>query len=207
MGRYFLSYARADAPFALRLAEDLRAAGVDVWIDQIDIPPSRRWDRELEAALRASAGVIVILSPRSVASENVMDEVGFAIDQEKDVIPVLYQACEVPLRINRIQRIDFTGDYRVALERCASVLGVARATSQLPRDWDPEVLQRAERELTVYLGPIAPALVKRAAAESANADELYRSLASRLGDAGAREAFLKGAPSPNAPAASRFSAS
>lgn len=42
MKRYFLSYARADGQFALRLAEDLRAAGVDVWVDQFDNLPSQR---------------------------------------------------------------------------------------------------------------------------------------------------------------------
>jgi hypothetical protein len=46
MGRYFLSYARADGPFALRLAGDLRAAGVELWLDQLDILPSQRWDRD-----------------------------------------------------------------------------------------------------------------------------------------------------------------
>src|SRR5215213_8754711 len=122
MSRYFVSYARADAEFALRLAEDLRASGVDVWIDQVDIAPSQRWDRALEAALRVAAGVLVVLSPRSVASENVMDEVGFALDQGKDVIPVLYEPCDVPIRISRVQRIDFTGEYASAIDRLTFAL-------------------------------------------------------------------------------------
>src|ERR1044071_5518453 len=78
MARYFLSYARADAPFALRLADDLRASGVDLWIDQRDIAPSQRWDRAVEAALRDCAAVVAVLSPRAVASENVLDEIGCA---------------------------------------------------------------------------------------------------------------------------------
>ena len=110
MPRYFLSYARADAPFALRLADDLRASGVDLWIDQRDIAPSQRWDRAVEAALRDCVAVVVVLSPRSVASENVLDEIGFTIDSRKDVVPLLYEPCDVPMRISRMQRIDFTGD-------------------------------------------------------------------------------------------------
>ena len=33
----FFSYSREDAQFALRLAEDLKAAGANVWMDQLDI--------------------------------------------------------------------------------------------------------------------------------------------------------------------------
>ena len=50
----FVSYSRHDADFALRLGRDLRAAGVNLWIDQLDIPPGGRWDREVERALKAS---------------------------------------------------------------------------------------------------------------------------------------------------------
>jgi TIR domain/YARHG domain len=71
-GRTFVSYSRQDADFALRLGKDLRDAGVDLWIDQLDIPPGRPWDREVEDALKRCEVLIVILSADSVASENVM---------------------------------------------------------------------------------------------------------------------------------------
>ena len=32
-GQIFFSYSRADAAFALKLGEDLKKAGVDIWID------------------------------------------------------------------------------------------------------------------------------------------------------------------------------
>ena len=44
----FCSYSRADAAFALRLAEDLKAAGANVWMDQLDIEPGALWDRPVE---------------------------------------------------------------------------------------------------------------------------------------------------------------
>lgn len=193
MPRYFLSYARADAPFALRLADDLRASGVDLWIDQRDIAPSQRWDRAVEAALRDCAAVVVVLSPRSVASENVLDEIGFAIDSRKDVVPLLYESCNVPMRISRMQRIDFTGDYRDALERCQAVLGAERRSQAPARAFDPQVLREAERNLTEYIGPLAVKLVDDAAARSRNASELYRTLASHVPEA-ERAAFLRHAP-------------
>ena len=199
----FLSYARADKVFALRLAQDLKAAGIEVWVDQFDVLPSQRWDRTLEAALRACAGLVVILSPRSVVSEIVMDEVGFAIDQSKDVIPLLYEACDIPLRIRRIQYIDFTQDYNAAFERCKSVIraepsktNVAIGARRIPvpsRIWDHEVIHRAEQDLALYVGPIAKHLVETAGAQAASAAELYQLLAANIADRADRAAFLQGA--------------
>ena len=51
----FVSYAREDAAFALRLAADLKAHGAHVWIDQLDIRPGRQWDSEVEKALTAAS--------------------------------------------------------------------------------------------------------------------------------------------------------
>jgi hypothetical protein len=187
MPQYFLSYARADSQFALKLGDDLRASGVDIWIDQKDIKPSTRWDRAIEAALRDCAAVVVVLSPRSVASENVLDEVGFAIDSGKSVIPVLIEACDIPIRLSRLQRVDFTGDYAAALDRCRMVLGGI----------DPELVQRAEAELTAYLGPLASKLVEVDLMESRNAADFYQKLASHILNPVKRAAFLKNAPAEN----------
>ena len=64
----FFSYCRADSDFALKLAEDLKAASANVWIDQLDIEPDTPWDGAVEDALRNAARMLVILSTTSVAS-------------------------------------------------------------------------------------------------------------------------------------------
>jgi hypothetical protein len=114
-GKIFFSYARSDASFALKLAKDLRAANLSVWIDQIDIPPGAPWDREVEQALRACVAVVVVLSPDAAASRSVMDEVSFAVDHDKKVLPVIYKKCEVPFRLRRLQHVDFTPTYSAGL--------------------------------------------------------------------------------------------
>ncbi len=113
----FISYAREDADFALRLAKDLRAAGVAIWIDQLDIPTGARWDRAVQTALENCARFLIILSPASTASENVQDELALALDENKIIVPVLYRECKTPLRLRRLQRIDFTQDYRRGLKK------------------------------------------------------------------------------------------
>jgi len=127
----FLSYARNDSKVALKLASDLKAMDVGVWLDQVDIPPGERWDRAVEAALKRSTRLIVILSPASVASENVMDEVSYAIEEKKDIVPVIFEDCERPLRMRRFQFIDFTTDYASAFEKLLSLLNPASHSSQL----------------------------------------------------------------------------
>ena len=106
--RTFLSYSRANKDFALKLARELKAEGFSVWLDQLDIPAGARWDREVEKALKESEIFMIILTPASINSENVLDEIGYAIDNGKRILPVLLENCEVPLRLRRFQYVDFT---------------------------------------------------------------------------------------------------
>lgn len=109
--RIFFSYAREDSEFALKLATNLRSAGVNLWLDQLDIPAGARWDRTVEEALKTCFCILVILSPASVVSHNVMDEVSFGIEEEKKIVPVRYLHCDIPFRLKRIQYIDLIADY------------------------------------------------------------------------------------------------
>ena len=104
----FLSYSRLNKDFAIRLAKELKAEGFDIWLDQLDIPAGSRWDREVETALKESEIFMIILTSSSVGSENVLDEIGYAIDNHKRFLPVLLEKCEVPLRLRRFQYVDFT---------------------------------------------------------------------------------------------------
>jgi hypothetical protein len=106
--RTFISYSRINQEFALKLARELRASKFAVWLDQLDIPTGARWDNELEKALNECEIFLVILTPASITSENVKDEIGFAIDHGKHILPVLLDECEIPLRLRRLQYVDFT---------------------------------------------------------------------------------------------------
>jgi hypothetical protein len=196
MTTYFLSYARADAAIALKFANDLIAASVQVWVDQYDIRPSQHWDRAVEVAVRSCEGMIVILSPRSAASPNVADEVSVAIDMKKELIPILIEPCVLPLRMTRMQFIDAAQDYEGALRRCLATIkgGQGRAAGDDPRQpagaLPAEVLADAERRLTGYLGPIAKVLVRKAGAKATSEAELYAELGEHLSAEPERRSFL-----------------
>src|SRR5262249_15492114 len=70
----FTTYARKDKVFAKRLADDLSKSGLQIWMDTRDIPAGNKWDREIQNGLDTSNIMLVLLSPASVASENVTDE-------------------------------------------------------------------------------------------------------------------------------------
>ncbi|MEP6793694.1 MAG: TIR domain-containing protein [Saprospiraceae bacterium] len=126
--KIFFSYSRFDSNFALKLAKDLREAGADIWIDQLDIPAGNHWDSAVEGALSSAACVLVILSPSSTASTNVMDEVSFALESGKKIIPVLLDDCLAPFRLRRLQRIDFTSDYGAGFNQLVQALNLATTT-------------------------------------------------------------------------------
>jgi TIR domain len=120
----FLSYAREDAEFVLRLAKDLRGGGAGVWVDQLDIAPGQRWDRAVEDALAKCLELVVVLSPAAVESTNVMDEVSLALEDGKTVVPVLHSQCKIPFRLRRLQYVDLSLNYSAGLERLLETLGV-----------------------------------------------------------------------------------
>jgi hypothetical protein len=123
MPQIFFSYARPDSEFAEKLANDLRSAGVSPWFDQHDILPGERWDSAVQNALKTSPWLLVVLSPHSVASENVMDEVAEALKLGKKVVPVLHLQCDVPFRIARLQYIDFTASYESGMKQLLRIAG------------------------------------------------------------------------------------
>ncbi len=120
----FFSYSRHDSEFVLKLAKDLRAAGAGVWLDQLDITPGQRWDSSIEKALAECPHLLVVLSPSSVESTNVMDEVSFALEESKLVIPVLYRDCKIPFRLRRLQYIDARVEYEKGLAELLRMLAI-----------------------------------------------------------------------------------
>jgi len=122
----FFSYSREDSEFVLRVAGDLKAAGANVWLDQMDIVPGQRWDEAVERALADCPRMLVVLSPAAVHSTNVMDEVSFALEEGKTVVPILYRDCAIPFRLRRVQYVDLRFEYSHGLAELLKILAAQR---------------------------------------------------------------------------------
>jgi CRP-like cAMP-binding protein len=119
----FVSYAREDQEFVLRLAQDIFREGIDVWMDQLNIAPGSSWAREVGRALDTCNTMLLVLSAASLASTNVEDEWNYFLDKGKWIVPVLLEECDIPFRLTRIHYLDFVNtSYDVALARLVSAL-------------------------------------------------------------------------------------
>lgn len=61
----FLSYAREDAEHARRIADALRAFGLEVWFDQNELRGGDAWDQKIRGQIRACALFIPVISART----------------------------------------------------------------------------------------------------------------------------------------------
>lgn len=203
----FISYSRGDEKLALRFANDLRSAGVATWVDQLEIRPSEHWDRAIEQAIASCRSVVVLLSPRSVASENVADEISLAIDMRKTILPVMIEPCKLPLRLTRMHLIDATTSYASALKQCLAEIRSVESVQSTPPLHDQRGLALAKEHLAKVMGPIAGILVDRAAARAQSTEDLYSLLARHIRNERDRDQFvslmprISGAPAADGSAA------
>jgi hypothetical protein len=126
----FLSYRSTEADFALRLAADLKNAGVNLWMDRLDINPGDDWRKSLESAVYSCAALISVLSPSYVSSKYCQRELARADRLGRPIFPVLLGMitdADWPLEIERQQYIDFGGwpdeaTYQRQLNRLVDIL-------------------------------------------------------------------------------------
>jgi hypothetical protein len=77
--RVFLSYARADARLADRIARD---SGLQLWEDT-QIFPGDNWAAKIGDALRDSDAMVVLLTPSSLSADFIQGrEVGYALGSQ-----------------------------------------------------------------------------------------------------------------------------
>ena len=91
----FISYCRQDRTSAKLFAEALAEEGFDVWWDAV-MRSGETFDEVIERNLRASKAVVVLWSPRSVASRWVRAEATQA-DRANKLVPVIIEPCERPI--------------------------------------------------------------------------------------------------------------
>lgn len=112
MQKLFISYSRKDMTFVRELAGDLEATGYDVWWDLTDLRGGDDWVKKIPAAIKDSDFFVIVLTPNAIQSEWVQKEYTQALNLHKKIIPLMFEACEVPFALNTINFVNFTGaDY------------------------------------------------------------------------------------------------
>lgn len=137
MPTVFISHSSQDKSFVDRLAADLEVAGLDVWYDKWEIKVSDSIVQKINEGLSESDYLVVVLSPNSVESAWVQQELSSALMSSLSergiiVLPVLYQDCEVPYLLRDRRYADFRSDYQAGLQSLLYVLRQERATVAPP---------------------------------------------------------------------------
>ena len=96
MADIFISYSSKDREQALQLIELLSSAGLSVWIDQSGIDIATSWSGEIVDAIEQCKAFVVLLSPNSITSINVVKEVSLAAEQKKKILPLDLEPVELP---------------------------------------------------------------------------------------------------------------
>ena len=91
----FISYSRQERPAARLFAESFAEEGFSVWWDAV-LHSGETFDEVIERQLRAAKAVVVLWSPRSVASRWVRAEATQA-DRANKLVPVVIEPCDRPI--------------------------------------------------------------------------------------------------------------
>ena len=109
--KVFISYSRKDKEAADYLCEILKENGIAYWIDKEGIYSSSNFKELIVDAIDVSLAVVFISSANSNTSVNVIREVGYAVNMNKPILPLVLDdapyAKSIRLDISDIDQIDF----------------------------------------------------------------------------------------------------
>lgn len=127
MDQIFVSYSRRDSKIVDQLISRLEEAGYTVWVDREDIQGGSQWRQAIVMAIDNCQVFISVLSPNSIASDNVRKEMDIAEGSKKPILPVMLQQIELPTHMRYqlagLQIIDLSQDFETGFSQLIESLG------------------------------------------------------------------------------------
>ncbi len=111
MADVFVSYSRRDSEFVARLASGMSERGKDIWLDTDGIADGEVFPEAIKRAIEQSDAFLFVITPASVASAYCENEVEYARELQKRIVPVLRDPVsdgELPPEIRDRNWIPFT---------------------------------------------------------------------------------------------------
>jgi hypothetical protein len=91
MSDVFISYSRQDTDFVRKLFNALEGTGRDAWVDWEGIPYSVDWWQEICRSIDAAETFVFVISPDSMTSMICNQEVQYARQNNKRLIPIMHR--------------------------------------------------------------------------------------------------------------------
>ncbi len=135
----FVSYSHADASLVAPVVQVLRVNKSLVFQDADGIEPGTKWRDAIANALSKSNLVVVFWCHHACRSNEVSSEWKAAIEQGKDLLPLLLDKTPLPSELSAFQWIDFRGTVGSNHE-AEPLSGEAPKSESSPRQLPPDVL-------------------------------------------------------------------
>lgn len=156
MPHIFISYAKKDTrPLAEALFKSLNAIpGLSAWMDQ-SLEADQSWAYQIQQEIDRADYVVVLLSPdvnRPVTPTQkrsfVLNEIDYAEQDNKPILPILVQQTKMPVQIAGIQYINLTAtsnDPNPIVERVCQRYQIESPAQRQQREADERLRETAER--------------------------------------------------------------
>jgi TolB-like protein/Tfp pilus assembly protein PilF len=157
-GAVFLSYASEDGEAAARICDALRAAGIEVWLDQSQLRGGDAWDASIRKQIRACALFIPLISANAHARAEGYFRLEWKLAVDRSHLIAPDQPFLLPVVIDETPQTD---------ERIPDRFRELQ-WSRLPAgETPPAFVERVSRLLSVVPAPLAAARPPAAAAPAA----------------------------------------
>lgn len=112
----FLSHNRKDLSAVERLGSELKARGLDVWLDKWQLEPGRPWQEALEEVIETAKAAVVLVGKDGLGpwqNREMRVLLSAFVDRQLRVIPVLLPGAKkkprLPLFLSQLTWVDFRG--------------------------------------------------------------------------------------------------
>lgn len=154
----FVCYAHDEVKIVTEQIRWLRENGFEIWFDEA-IEAGNRWSEDLARAVEGCAAVLFFLSPQSSSSRYCLDEIHFALECGRPIVPAEIE----PTTLTPGLRLSLGGTHRIFMYRMHPAEFREKLASGLRAAID------GRSELSTHSGPASP-VVHQSSAPAADAE-------------------------------------
>lgn len=137
MADVFISYHHTDEVLAKRVYQYLIREGVNPFLACVSVHPGKIWEPSIRYELKGSPWVVLLASRAACGSPIVMQEMGGAWVENKQILPVIWEMApeEIPGFLKKYQVLDLrhgtVQDLELAVSKLASQIKADKGTGLL----------------------------------------------------------------------------
>ncbi len=125
--KVFISYSHSqhDERSISILSRDLQASGLQVWLDREQIFLGDNWEKSIQKAILNAQGTIIVLTPESVRSEWIKQELQESLKRKKQIFPLILPGGESPLevlKLSSLKTLDARENYQEAINELVQAI-------------------------------------------------------------------------------------